>query len=93
MAERDLARLNLGYTELRALTDADPVLADAVAGELIESEIEIRSGRCENWGELVARQQDARNQGAQRTNNFNSMRSSPSFRSAPRMRMGGGRRR
>jgi glutamate---cysteine ligase / carboxylate-amine ligase len=49
------------YTELRALTDADPILADAVAGELIESEIEIRSGRCENWAELVGRQQDARN--------------------------------
>ena len=41
----------------------------------------------------LQRQQDARNQGAQRSNNFNSMRSSPSFRSAPRMRMGGGRRR
>jgi glutamate---cysteine ligase / carboxylate-amine ligase len=42
------------------LTDADPVLADAVAGELIESEIEIRSGRCENWAEAVANQTDAR---------------------------------
>jgi carboxylate-amine ligase len=49
------------YTELRAKTDADPVLVDAVAGELIESEIEIRSGRCENWGEMVTRQQEARN--------------------------------
>jgi carboxylate-amine ligase len=49
------------YTELRALTDQDPVLADAVAGELIESEIEIRSGRCENWGDVRERQQDARN--------------------------------
>src|SRR3954452_21378072 len=49
------------YTELRALTDADRVLADAVAGELIESEIEIRSGRCESRGDLVVRQQDARN--------------------------------
>jgi glutamate---cysteine ligase / carboxylate-amine ligase len=48
------------YTELRALTDADPVLIDAVAGELIESEIEIRSGRCENWAEAVASQSDAR---------------------------------
>src|SRR5947208_649702 len=48
------------YTELRAATDADPVLADAVAGELIESEIEIRSGRCENWGEVVYKQQEAR---------------------------------
>jgi carboxylate-amine ligase len=48
------------YTELRALTDADPVLAEAVAGELIESEIEIRSGRCENWADLVASQREAR---------------------------------
>ena len=48
------------YTELRSLTDADPVLAEAVAGELIESEIEIRSGRCENWADLVASQREAR---------------------------------
>ncbi|HEX6714246.1 MAG TPA: YbdK family carboxylate-amine ligase [Thermoleophilaceae bacterium] len=48
------------YTELRAVTDTDPVLADAVAGELIESEIEIRSGRCESWSELVSRQRDNR---------------------------------
>src|SRR4051794_18217404 len=49
------------YTDLRAATDADPVLQDAVAGELIESEIEIRSGKCDNWGEVVTRQQEARN--------------------------------
>jgi carboxylate-amine ligase len=48
------------YTELRALADQDPVLADAVAGELIESEIEIRSGRAESWAEMVASQRDAR---------------------------------
>jgi glutamate---cysteine ligase / carboxylate-amine ligase len=59
----DPATLDLAqrYSELRVLTDADPVLLDAVAGELIESEIEIRSGRCESWTELVARQQEARN--------------------------------
>jgi glutamate---cysteine ligase / carboxylate-amine ligase len=48
------------YTELRALTDNDPVLAEAVAGELIESEIEIRSGRTESWAEMVASQREAR---------------------------------
>jgi glutamate---cysteine ligase / carboxylate-amine ligase len=48
------------YSELRGLTDADPVLVDAVAGELIESEIEIRSGRCESWGEMLANQREAR---------------------------------
>jgi carboxylate-amine ligase len=49
------------YTELKAATESDPVLAEAVAGELIEAEIEIRSGRCENWGQVVTRQQEARN--------------------------------
>jgi carboxylate-amine ligase len=48
------------YSELRGITDADPVLVDAVAGELIESEIEIRSGRCESWGEMLANQREAR---------------------------------
>src|SRR5436190_4359616 len=48
------------YSELRPFADADPVLADAVAGELIESEIEIRSGRAENWNDMVASQRDAR---------------------------------
>src|SRR4051812_21870750 len=48
------------YSELRGLTDNDPVLVEAVAGELIESEIEIRSGRCESWGEMLANQREAR---------------------------------
>jgi carboxylate-amine ligase len=61
LLDPDTLGLAQRYTELRALTDADPVLFDAVAGELIESEIEIRSGRCESWGDLVVRQQDARN--------------------------------
>src|SRR4051812_49225032 len=49
------------YSSFKPLTEADPVLADAVAGELIESEIEIRSGRCESWAEAVSNQQEARN--------------------------------
>src|SRR6476660_8366807 len=61
LLDPDTLDLTQRYTELRAATDADPVLVDAVAGELIESEIEIRSGRCESWTELVAKQQDARN--------------------------------
>jgi carboxylate-amine ligase len=48
------------YTKLRALADQDPFLAEAVAGELIESEIEIRSGRSESWAEMVASQREAR---------------------------------
>jgi carboxylate-amine ligase len=60
LLDPDSLDLTQRYTELRAVTDEDPVLADAVAGELIESEIEIRSGRCESWGEMLTRQRDAR---------------------------------
>jgi glutamate---cysteine ligase / carboxylate-amine ligase len=48
------------FTELKAHADRDPVLVDAVAGELIESEIEIRSGKADTWAECVASQQEAR---------------------------------
>jgi glutamate---cysteine ligase / carboxylate-amine ligase len=60
LLDPDTLDLSQRYTELRALTDADAVLADAVAGELIESEIEIRSGRCETWAEVVESQREAR---------------------------------
>jgi glutamate---cysteine ligase / carboxylate-amine ligase len=61
LLDPDTLSLTQRYTDLKAVTDQDPVLADAVAGELIESEIEIRSGRCETWGEVVSKQQEARN--------------------------------
>jgi carboxylate-amine ligase len=48
------------YEQLRAGADADPVLADAVAGELIESEIEIRSGKGATLADAVASQREAR---------------------------------
>jgi glutamate---cysteine ligase / carboxylate-amine ligase len=48
------------FEELRDAAQADPVLADSVAGELIASEIEIRSGRGENFADALARQRDAR---------------------------------
>ena len=48
------------FTELKAAAQADPQLADAITGELIESEIEIRSGKADNWTEVVAQQRDAR---------------------------------
>ncbi len=48
------------YGELASAAQADPVLAEAVAGELIESEIEIRSGRGETFAEAVAAQREAR---------------------------------
>ena len=43
----DPATLSLDqrFEELRAAGAADSVLAESIAGELIESEIEIRSGR------------------------------------------------
>jgi carboxylate-amine ligase len=48
------------FEELRGLAQEDAVLAESVAGELIRSEIEIRSGRGETFADAVARQRDAR---------------------------------
>ena len=45
---------------LRDVAAADPVLAEAIAGELISSEIEIRSGRGEDVGDARTRQGDRR---------------------------------
>jgi carboxylate-amine ligase len=58
----DPATLELAhrYEEVKAGCDADEVLAEAAAGELIASEIEIRSGRAESFAEAVAAQQDRR---------------------------------
>lgn len=48
------------FVELRDAASDDPLLAESVAGELIESEIEITSGRGENFADAAARQRDAR---------------------------------
>jgi glutamate---cysteine ligase / carboxylate-amine ligase len=48
------------YEEVKARCDEDEVLAEAAAGELIASEIEIRSGRGETFGAAVAAQQERR---------------------------------
>jgi carboxylate-amine ligase len=48
------------FEELRAAAESDPVLSGSVAGELIKSEIEIRSGRGENLADAIARQREAR---------------------------------
>lgn len=48
------------YDELRAAADADELLAPAVAGELIRSEIEITSGRGEDLADALRRQRAAR---------------------------------
>jgi carboxylate-amine ligase len=58
----DPRRLSLDqrFEELRVAAQEDPVLAESVAGELIKSEIEIRSGRGENFADAVAKQREAR---------------------------------
>lgn len=45
---------------LRDAAADDPVLADAISGELISSEIEIRSGRGEDLADARAKQREAR---------------------------------
>jgi glutamate---cysteine ligase / carboxylate-amine ligase len=52
--------LDQRFEDLRSPAQDDPVLAESVAGELIKSEIEIRSGRGENFADAVAKQREAR---------------------------------
>jgi glutamate---cysteine ligase / carboxylate-amine ligase len=48
------------FQELSAAAAPDEVLAESVAGELIQSEIEIRSGRGEDLADAMSRQREAR---------------------------------
>ena len=49
------------FEDLRDTAAAeDPLLSESIAGELISSEIEIRSGRGEDFADAVARQRDLR---------------------------------
>ena len=48
------------YEELRDAALSDPVLGGSVAGELIDSEIEIRSGRGERLGDALEAQREHR---------------------------------
>jgi carboxylate-amine ligase len=48
------------YEELKQAAGDDDVLKDSVAGELISSEIEIRSGRGETFGAALAHQRECR---------------------------------
>jgi carboxylate-amine ligase len=48
------------FEEVMAACRRDEVLAEAAAGELIASEVEIRSGRAEDFGEAVSRQRERR---------------------------------
>src|SRR3954466_7071252 len=58
----DAASLDLvpRFEELRDAAAEDPVLAAAIAGELISSEIEIRSGRGDDIHDALRRQREAR---------------------------------
>lgn len=58
--EPDTLELSHGFEELREAAQTDPVLAESVRGELIDTEIEIRSGRSESFAELVESQADCR---------------------------------
>jgi len=53
-------RLVPAFERLRDAGAGDDILADAIAGELISSEIEIRSGRGENHEDARRRQHEAR---------------------------------
>jgi carboxylate-amine ligase len=58
----DPATLELAhrYEEVKARCDEDEVLAESAAGELIASEIEIRSGRAESFSEAIELQGERR---------------------------------
>jgi carboxylate-amine ligase len=64
--EEEFAVLDLGlgliggFEQLRDAAADDPLLAPAIAGELISSEIEIRSGRGEDLAQARAAQRDLR---------------------------------
>jgi carboxylate-amine ligase len=48
------------FEELKALTDRDPLLATSVAGELIRTEVEIRSGKGETLSDALGFQREHR---------------------------------
>jgi glutamate---cysteine ligase / carboxylate-amine ligase len=56
----DTLSLDHRFEELKEAASADPMLAESVAGELIRSEIEIRSGRGESFADAIERQREAR---------------------------------
>jgi glutamate---cysteine ligase / carboxylate-amine ligase len=60
LLDPDTLELVPRFEVLRDAGASDPVLADAIAGELISSEIEIRSGRGEDIADARAKQQGAR---------------------------------
>ncbi len=60
LVDPDSLELVHRFEELRDACAGDEVLAESVAGELIDTEIEIRSGRAESFGEAVELQAERR---------------------------------
>ncbi len=60
LLDRDSLELSHRFDEIFALCQEDEVLAHSAAGELIDTEIEIRSGRGESFTDAVERQLDRR---------------------------------
>jgi carboxylate-amine ligase len=60
LVDPETLELQHRFEELYAACQQDDVLADSAVGELISSEIEIRSGRAETFAEAIERQRDRR---------------------------------
>ena len=60
LVDPDSLELVHRFEELRDASAADPLLAESVAGELIDTEIEIRSGRAEGFAEATELQIERR---------------------------------
>jgi glutamate---cysteine ligase / carboxylate-amine ligase len=60
LVDPDSLELVHRYEELAAACREDELLADSIAGELIDTEIEIRSGRGETFADAVERQREHR---------------------------------
>ena len=60
LVDPDSLELVHRFEELRDACAADELLAESVAGELIDTEIEIRSGKGETFGDAVERQLEHR---------------------------------
>src|SRR5918997_5456155 len=60
IVDRETRALVPRFEELRDAAEADPVLAKAVAGELISSEVEIRSQKYDDFATAIADQRDNR---------------------------------
>ncbi len=60
LVDPDSLELVHRFEELQAASMEDGLLAESVAGELIDTEIEIRSGRAESFAEAVALQTERR---------------------------------